>query len=369
MTTPPSPRRAFVLGALLLLGLSLGACEQRGGSDAAADSTVAATPVSVRTLAAEEFRQTLRLNGSTQARREVEIAAKLPGTVASFPAELGDRLAKGELILSLDLRPFETALAQAEAGLLAAEAAAAQAARELERARELKARERISDAELESVTLAERQAESARRAAAAGLEQARLQLEDARVLAPFAGRLAAKHVDAHEQVAPGMPVAALADLAQVRVRCSVSEQDVARLAAGQPATLSIPALGEARFPGALQAVGVRADPLTRSYAVEIVADNPGERMLSGMAARVEVEIARRPGAILIPGDAVVEQYGQPVAFVVEAGLARRRALTLGPTDGERVLVEAGLAAGDQLIVQGQWSARDGQPVALRETAR
>lgn len=369
MMTLPSRRRALAFGAALVFGLPLGACGRGGGGESAPDSTASATPVGVHTLVAEEFSQTLRLSGSTEARREVEIAAKLPGTVVAFPAEIGDQIAKGELILSLDLRPYEAALAQAEAGLLAADAAATRAGRELERAKELKARERISDAELEGVTLAERQAESARRAAAATLEQAQLQLEDARVLAPFAGRLAAKRVEAHEQVVPGMPLAALADLSQVRVRCSVSEQDVVRLAPGLPASLSIPALGEARFPGRVSAVGVRADPLTRSYEVEIVAENPDRRLLSGMAARVEVEIARRPGAILIPGDAVVEQYGEPVAFVVEGGLARRRALALGPIDGARVLVESGLAAGDRLIVQGQWSARDGQPVALRETAR
>jgi len=360
------------LGALCALSLLLGAadCGRRsGGEPAAADSAAPATPVGVRVLAEAEFLLTVKLSGSTEALREVEIAAKLAGTVAAFPATLGDQLAAGELIMRLDERPYAAALAQAEAGLLATEAAAAQARRELERARELRARERISEAELEGVGLAERQAEGARLAAAAALEQARLQLEDTELRAPFAGRLAAKRVDAHEQIAPGTPVAALADLSQVLVRCSVSEQDAVRLASGQPATLSIPALGEARLPGRVRAVGVRAHPLTRSYEVEIVADNPERRLLSGMAARVEVEIARWPGAILIPGDAVVEQYGQPVAFVVEGGLARRRALTLGPASGEQVLVETGLAAGDRLIVQGQWSVRDGQPVAASDAAR
>ena len=362
---PVTTASTLLLLAALLAAVS--ACGRRQAAETApAGDAPAAVPVETLTLAPDVFQRVVTLSGSTEALREVDISAKLAGSVERFDHELGDALADGELILSLDLRPFRAAVTQAEAGLLAARAAADKAAKEYERSRELKARDRISDAEMELAELAKLQSESARLGAEAALTMAKLQLEDAEIRAPFAGRLAFKGVDAHEQIAPGMPVAAVADLSRIVVRGSVAEREAVRLAVDMPARVTVPSLDDETFAGRVRAVGVRANPATRSYDVEILVENPERRLLSGMAARAEIVVDRQPNAMLIPGTAVVEQYGEPVAFVVEDGVARRRGLSLGAASGDRVLVTQGLAAGDRLIVKGQWSVRDGLAVAVTE---
>lgn len=323
-----------------------------------------ATPVRTEILRFEDFRLAVKMSGSTEARREVDISAELAGSVTAFPHELGDPLEKGELILSIDARPYKAAVAQAEAGLLAARSALVQAERNLERARELKAKGRISDLELESMELAESQARSGVLGGEAALVQAELLLEDAEIRAPFAGRLAYKGVDRHEQIAPGLPVASVVDLSGVLIRAGVGEQDAVRIRKGMAVDVRVPALDDARFPGLVTAVGVRSHPATRSYEILIEVDNAEGRILSGMAVRVSVTAETRSGALSVPEAAIVEQYGENLVFVVIDGKAERRSIVLGPRQDGRVLVESGLAAGEALIVKGQWSVRDGLAVEI-----
>jgi membrane fusion protein (multidrug efflux system) len=116
----------------------------------------------------------------------------------------------------------------------------------------------------------------------------------------------------------------------------------------------------------VRALGARSHPATRSYPVEIEIPNPDATLLSGMAARAGVVIEERQSVITVPAPAIVEQYGAPVVFVVREGRAERRTVTLGPRAGDRVVVEAGLAAGEALIVRGQWSVSDGMAVEVQQ---
>jgi len=361
--------RGASLPLLVLAGLLLAAgCGRREANEAAgADTTsVRSVPVAVQTVQPSLFRVTVDLSGSTEAVREADISAQVNGTVEAFPHQLGDRLAAGDVILRVDTRPYDAAVKQAEAQLLAAQAAHRQAERDLGRVRSLKDRERVSDAELEGAELAELQARSGRLAAEAGLTMARVQREHAEIRAPFAGRLVAKDVEAGEQIAPGMPLTAVVDLSSILIRSSVAEKDAARVAPGMPVDVFIPAIGETHFAGRVRALGARSHRATRSYPIEIEIPNTDGRLLSGMAARAAVIIEEREGVITVPAPAIVEQYGAPVVFVVREGRAERRDVALGPRAGDRVVVESGLAAGEALIVRGQWSVSDGMAVEVRQ---
>jgi len=363
--TPQSAGRAsfILLLALLISGLTVCDRGASGDGDAAAEAADA-TPVRTEILSRGDFAVSVKLSGSTEARREVNFSAKLAGSVVDFSHELGDRLAKDELILAIDARSYQAGVAQAEAGVMAARSANGQAQRDLERARELKAKERISDRELEAMELAELQSRSAVLGAEAALTQAQLMLEDAEIRAPFAGQLAFKGVELHEQIAPGLPVAALVDLSGILIRAGVGERDAVRIDEGMAVEVGIPALGDLRFPGRVKSVGVRSHPATRSFEVLIEVENPEGRILSGMAARAAVTVETRAGTLSIPESAIVEQYGGDVVFVAVEGKVERRAVVLGAREAGRVIVESGLDAGDALIVKGQWSVRDGLAVEI-----
>lgn len=249
---------------------------------------------------------------------------------------------------------------------MAAESALKQARRELERARTLKDNDRISDAEFEGVELGALQAESGERSARAGLDLARMQLEDCEIRAPFSGRVAFVGPEKGEQVAPGMPVAAVVDLSSVLIRSSLSERDAVRVRPGMPVDVFVPALDDEHFAGAVSAVGPRSHPATRSFPVEIRIPNPEGSLLSGMAVRSSIRVGDRQGSLVIPAGAVVEQYGEPIVFTVEENRAKRHAVTLGQRSGDRVEILEGLTAGERIVVQGQWTIKDGSAVEIQE---
>jgi RND family efflux transporter MFP subunit len=196
------------------------------------------------------------------------------------------------------------------------------------------------------------------------LDLAEKSLEDCEIRAPFAGRIAMLIPEVGEQVAPGMPMAAVVDLSSVLIRSSVSERDAVRVHKGMRVDIYIPALNNQRFEGEIYSVGVRSDRITRSFPIKIRILNTEGRLLSGMSARSSIHLAEQSGVIAIPAGAVVEQYGEPIVFTVMENSAHRKPITLGQREGDRVEVLDGLGVGEQLIVQGQWSVKGGTAVEI-----
>ncbi|MBC8367544.1 efflux RND transporter periplasmic adaptor subunit [bacterium] len=358
-----------ILTPALLLLLVVG-CGKAPENEAKADGenepqkveSARAVPVVVQQVRPSRFTVTLSPGGSTEAWREVDMAAQVGGTVLRVPHEIGDIVEKGDLLVEIDKRLYSAGVQQAKAGLLAAEGAHYQAQRNLERSRSLKENDRISDVEFEAVKLGALQAESGMLAARAALDLASKSLEDCEIRAPFKGRVAMLIPEVGEQVAPGMPMAAVVDLSSVLIRASISERDAVRIQKGMPVDIFIPALQDMRFEGEVHSLGVRSDMRTRSFPLEILVPNVDGILLSGMSARSSIRLEDRAGAIVIPAGAVVEQYGEPIVFTMQEGVARRKNIRLGMREGDRVEVLEGLGAGEELIVQGQWSVNDGTAV-------
>jgi multidrug efflux pump subunit AcrA (membrane-fusion protein) len=122
------------------------------------------------------------------------------------------------------------------------------------------------------------------------------------------------------------------------------------------------------FEGHIRYVGASVDPQNRTVPVEVVLDNPGGRIKPSMVASVRVARARLSDVIVVPQQVVLRTEDGFEAFVVvdENGVptARARRLTLGPSQGNRVVVRDGLAVGDRLITLGQQLVDDGGRVRV-----
>jgi RND family efflux transporter MFP subunit len=114
----------------------------------------------------------------------------------------------------------------------------------------------------------------------------------------------------------------------------------------------------------LTVVSPSADTRTRTFQTKIVPENPDGKLKDGMYAQVAIRGESRQDVLVIPNEAIVQRSGKSVAFVVLDDRAQLRELQLGITDGEQTEVLSGLAPGDQLVVVGQESLRDGEPVRV-----
>lgn len=309
--------------------------------------------VRVLTLATAPLAEYLEVSGTLRPVRGADISAEESGVVAQVLRDKGDRVGRGESILTLDRR------------ILAAEKQAAEANEELtafneERTKALFDENSVSGQEM---LIAHTQAAEA----ASQAEIARLRYEKASFPAPFAGVVSERFVEVGELVAPGTRVARIVDPYQLELVGAVSEREVTNLVPGASVEVALEGLGEGS-PGEVSWVGFEADPTTGKFPVEITVDNRNLLLRAGVLGRARIVQRMLDEVIAIPRDAVLMTSEGPQVFVVEGGRASRRAVTLGVDQGTLIEARSGLAVGDELIVRGHRDLTDGAPVDVQERA-
>jgi len=372
-TLRPSPRASrslpWTLAALLLV---LAGCEAR---EAASDPETQAgeeaprIPVAVQVLSTGRSEALIRAWGTVTPDREAVILAEVAGTVHRVAVALGDRVEEGQVLLEIDPSLHRARVREAETALESARIGREKAEKDLERSRAMFERGTVSDSELETARTRFAETEAAHAAAAASLEEAKKNLRGAILTAPFDARVAARPPDPGSTVNPGAPLLTLVDIDRVRIEARVSEQDLPDIRPGDVAALTVQGAPGTVFTGTVAAVGPDADPDSRQYPVEIrVEIPPGLPLRGGMVARVEIVTAVYEDLPLLPVDALLEEEGEPVFYVVEGGTAVRRRAVIGPRNRGFVTLLEGGAAGDSVVVMGQGRLADGARVAVEETA-
>lgn len=315
----------------------------------------AAAPAAVRTvvLAPESVQDEVLLPAELEPRRRATLAAEAAGRVERVAVDLGDRVAAGQALVVVDRRTAEEELA----GAVALER---QARLQRERAEALLDRQSITKAQLlDAVTNHE--------VARSRLDAAKLGLARTTVVAPWAGEVAASSVEAGDFVSPGQPLLELVDRSSLIARAPVPAADAAGIGEDSAVAVVLSSRTAERIAARLVRRAPAIDPSTRTLTIE--AELAGDVALPGEPARLALVRRVLDAALLVPLTALVELEHSQAVYVVEQGVARRRPVRLGPVIGERVVIEEGLAAGDQVIVGGQDRVSDGQPVVVASQSR
>ncbi len=366
-------------------------------------------PVEVAAVVAADFVHRIEALGSIAAVREGSVSAEVTGRIVEIPAnvDLGSEVAVGDLLARVDHRDYEIAVRKAVAQVSGAKARLRKAAVDIDRQRNLvglnaeqlrlaraehdrlvKLREkglvssqaverqelswRRIEEELESARSGQRQTEAQYAIGQADLElanaqweQARETLRDTEVRAPYAGIIARKHVTLGERVAPGQVLFQLADVETVKLEVRIPASDMQQLDPGAAASVRVTGL-ERETAGRVANIGPRADPVTRSFPVEIFLSNPERRLLPGMFARAVIPVRRYPAAILIPRDSVLFEDGESTVFVAEphGRVASRRTVRIARRFGARYMIAGGLEPGDLLVTAGQRLLLDGARIRV-----
>ncbi len=375
MSSQPFPRRrrrrGLAVALLCAVACSRPTADNPGNPEAAEETS---SVRSVVTLPAREItlRDTVRLTAEVAAWAAVTVAAETTGRIVELPAEVGDEVARDQLVARIDDATVSARHSQAEAEVAQATAALAQAERDLERGRRLAATQDISEGDLDRLTLARDTADAQLAAARARARLSGESLADTVVRAPFAGVLSERPVEIGTWIAPGSPIVRLVDHRRVKVRGAASQQDRARLRTGLAAAVRVDALPGLTFAGHIRLLGQEADARTGTYLVEIAVEAPrapsGERLLPGMQGSIVVEIGARP-ALVIPRSALITTAAGEGVFTAVDGVARFTSPETGEITKDQVEIVAGLAAGDEVVVIGQHVLEDGDPVRRDPEAR
>jgi membrane fusion protein (multidrug efflux system) len=319
------------------------------------------------------------ISGTLRSQSNVEVKAEVAGRLIQTFFEEGDGVAQGQVLAQIDPTNYQLARDQAQAALEVAEAGLGRvqvtlehAQREKERADNLLRTGGITEkdhlAAETSVKDAETQLRLARAQcgqAGAALAIAEKALKDCRIVAPAAGRVQQKYYHTGSLLAAGSPVCTLVDNTRLELECSVPSYRLSEVRAGQMASFTTPTWGDRRFQGRVHSINPMVDVQNRSVKVILKISNPGEDLSSGMFARGEIEVRREARALVIPRSAFVAEEAETASgsvYVVEQGVARRRAISVGDSRRDLLYVRDGLREGDLVIVEIGPALKDGTPV-------
>ncbi|MFZ0530446.1 MAG: efflux RND transporter periplasmic adaptor subunit [Propionicimonas sp.] len=219
------------------------------------------------------------------------------------------------------------------------------------------------------VSLARRAALDARAAAKRALALAKADLAHAELTAPFAGTVAFEgRVERGSGVAPGVAVFTVSDPKRLDFEAMVNESDIARVASGQAATVTMDAF-EQPFTGTV--TRVHGDAQTTStggvaYQVDVGIDTGDSRALAGMSGSVELATESVPDALVVPVAAVLTSDGTQSVFVVGPdSVVHSRAVTVGISTDTSAQILSGLQAGQRVVTTGAAALTDGQAVRTK----
>ncbi len=394
--TPPPPVRtalrtsALIFGAVVVLGGVAYATLARRGIPVVQTAVVAVSGGGAASSATGVV-----ANGYVVARTKASVSAKIPGRLAFLGVSEGSRVRAGDVIARLENADYQAAVTQAEANLAVeraslaeAQADSAEQRREAQRAHDLRTSNAnlISQADVDAADSKAAQADArvaAARAridaAGAALRLAQANYENTLIRAPFNGTVLAKDAEVGEVVAPSVgggltrgAVVTMADLGTLEVEVDVNEAYIGRIHGAQEARITLDAYPDTSFHGRVRQIVPTADRQRATVQVKVSILDHDARILPEMGARVDfLEAAPRaaagpaastPPIVRVSADAVRDEGGESVVYLVREGRLVRRAVVAGPVSGGMREIRGGLAGGEELLTGGVDQPKDGMRV-------
>jgi len=307
--------------------------------------------------------------------RTVEVRPRVSGQVVGVHFKDGDIVRQGQLLFTIDPRPFAAALAEARANAASARSTLALAQSDLARANRLVGDEAVSAGEIDSLKARVQAGQAAVAAADALVREKALDMEWTQVRAPITGRISDRRVDPGNQIAggegtTGSLLTTINALDPIYFSFDGSEALFLKAqrarAAGQKASpVEIQLQDEAgyRWKGQLDFTDNGLDPRSGTIRGRAVLHNPNYFLTPGMFGNMRLATGGTQRALLVPDAAVQTDQARKTLLVVGAdGKVVARPVTLGPVvDGLRVIA-SGIAPTDKVIISGTQMALPGMPV-------
>lgn len=357
--------------------LLAGALALSGCGKPAAKKAAAPPPVPVEVFAAEARNMPVEMKaiGIVEPVASVQLKSKVQGEILKVHFADGAQVKAGDVLFSIDNRPFEAALKRAEANLSIARTTADNANEQAERYTTLIQRGVASKEQTSQfLTTAESQ-KSQLSARQADVDEAQLSIEWSNVQAPISGRAGAALLKAGNIAQPNVDTLAIINQMQpIYVTFSMPENslsDVRRyMSEGTlPVTAYAPDSGDLLDTGELNFVDNTVDRASGMIAFKATFPNANERLWPGQFVDVTVKLTEQANALVIPSTAVMEGQKGAQVFVVQGDIAILRKVEVERSQDDLTIIKSGLEPGEQVISTGQLRVSSGGKVSIKSQAK
>lgn len=356
--------------------LALAACEKKHEA-ATSILTVAVAPAEQ-----QDVYETNTWVGLLNGYQNAEIRAQVTGYLQTQNYKEGSLVKKGDVLFTIDQRPFLAALAQAKATYAEALAKAQLSQTTLTRQTELFQTKVISQQEFDAATQTAQADLAAAAAAEANVEAAQINLNYCTIIAPFDGIVGAAQAQIGDLVGPGGTASVLTQMSQVnpiKAVFSITEQQYLQAhqllkelqnknTEDREGRITLTLADGTVYPhkGRFDFVDRQVNVTTGTIQVTALFPNDDGVLRPGLFARITAPVRLLKDAILIPQQAVVELQGHHLVSIVTAdNIVQTKPVVLGPTQGPMQVILQGLAAGDRVIVEGVEKVRPGMKVNVQ----
>jgi len=375
-TRPLWQRSALIAAPILLLAAGVTFLD--------GDNTAAAAPpppmVTVAAPLEREINQWDDYVGRFEASRSVEVRPRVSGAITAVHFTDGAIVRQGQLLFTIDSRPFAAALAEARAGVATAQSELALAETNLGRARRLLAEEAVSQSDVDRLTAAAQSARAALAAAQARVRSRALDVEFTQVRAPISGRISDRKIDAGNLVSAGDgggtllttinaldPIYFTFDVPEsLYLKTAREQQSSGRFA--QAAEIRLQDEAGYNWRGRLEFTDNGINQTSGTIRARAIVANPTYFLAPGMFGNMRLSDGETTTALLIPDAAVrVDQARKIVLVVGKDGTVAAKPVDIGPLVGDLRAIRSGISKTDRVIIQGVQFAQPGAKVRPRVT--
>ncbi len=357
---------AALASLIVLAGFAVG-CKK----PAPKSISIAAVPVTVAVATTQDVPIRLQAIGAVQSISNVSIRALVSGELKSVNFHQGDEVRKGQVLFTIDPRPYQATLAQAEANLAKDMSNFAQAQAQAKRYADLAKAGVVSSQQNEQVQVVADAGEAVVRADRAAVDTARLNLSYCTITAPTSGRTGSLLVQAGNLVQPNTTIlVTINQIAPIYVSFSVPEQNLAQVKginSQRSPTVTATAQNETQSEkGTLSFINNAIDNNTGTIQLMATFPNTSERLWPGEYVNTEVTLGVINNATVVPATAILTgQSGMYVYAVQPNNTVKNQPVTTGITAGGLTVVTSGLAPGQKVVTDGQLALAPGSRVNVR----
>lgn len=369
-----------VITVTVIAGLQ--SCAPPGQEDIAEAVIVETVPV-----VSGYLEQTIQLSGDVIAGRSVRLFGQIPDRLTRVLVDVGDEVRQGQVLARIRDESVQAGVDQMEANLRAVQVTLANLRTEYARTQRLHEAGAVSNQTLEGLRTQLEAAEAQEEQLQAALTAALASSQNAIITAPFDGVIGERYLEAGDMAGPGFPVFRIVNMNTVRVQTEISQNRLGQVHLGMPARVTVSAWPGEVFEGEVIKIAPVLDPMTRMTKIEVGLDNRDGRLKAGMFAEIELVVTSVDNALLVPIDALLEEFryvtnapllaaGNSASqedlaaaqlYVAEADTARLRSVRVGIVGEDMAQIVEGLSVGEHVITVGKYQVGDGALIQVPDS--